>query len=515
MTFITAGATRERTMAEGAKFDAQATSEFAQASHLMTRWDIEAGRQAELHGEIDRSVASQETPGGLPSAARRLANLQDELADCRAAMDGLDNAARSARRRGRTALGAANTAWEQVAAFGSDTMAVRRSVPVPRIFSVEVLGVGFGESFILHYGDPDDPRFILIDGGEPRIYEQTLKPRLEVLKARWAPHGALAIEYVIVSNQDNDRTGGLERMFQELAKNNARGDQPSLEIKNVWYDSFALALPNWQKSALRGLVEYLGIPLNKPFDHLVMRPERGRITIDLGNGLKATILNPDARSLADLHRSWCKQADQRTASPPEMPKERFSTISISYPPPHPVSWADSGCTDRTVPNRASIVILFEFESGGWNEGDRVLRFLHTGDSCSNQIEEGLRLAGMSTPEGRFAVDLLLVPHLGSRRNVSPEFLGRVKADQYLFTGNRKFGPNEATLQLILDARRDDAQGRPRYTFQFVNRDGAGGLGERLDAFFAVHDSKEYGYRRVFRSSAKTAVMIDLLERVRY
>jgi len=53
------------------------------------------------------------------------------------------------------------------------------------------------------------------------------------LKARWAPYSPLAIEYVTVSHSDNNRIGGLERMFQELAKAKARGYQPNLEIKNV------------------------------------------------------------------------------------------------------------------------------------------------------------------------------------------------------------------------------------------------------------------------------------------
>jgi len=79
------------------------------------------------------------------------------------------------------------------------------------------------------------------------------------------------------------------------------------------------------------------------------------------------------------------------------------------------------------------------------------------------VEAGLRAAGLSDPGGSFDVDVLLVPHLGSHRNVNVGFFKRVRARQYLFTGDGKFGnPREQTLQMVLDAGREDAKKREKY-----------------------------------------------------
>ena len=165
------------------------------------------------------------------------------------------------------------------------------------------------------------------------------------------------------------------------------------------------------------------------------------------------------------------------------------------------------CRDRSVVNRASLIILFELQGR---------RFLHPGDSCSEQVEAGLRAAGLSGPDGSFEVDVLLVPHLGSSNNVNIEFFRRVKARQYLFTSSGRFGiPKEDVLQMILDARLGDAGSRDKYVLLFLNRDGTQELGERLDAFFASRSSEKFGYRRIFRSAADTSIFIDLFERVRY
>jgi hypothetical protein len=76
-------------------------------------------------------------------------------------MTQLQDAAKAARRAGHEELRRANQAWLRVQ---GDPASIRR-FDTPQIFSIEVMSVGEGESLILHYGDPDAPRFLLIDGG--------------------------------------------------------------------------------------------------------------------------------------------------------------------------------------------------------------------------------------------------------------------------------------------------------------------------------------------------------------
>src|SRR5262249_40531434 len=149
----------------------------------------------------------------------------------------------------------------------------------------------------------------------------------------------------------------------------------------------------------------------------------------------------------------------------------------------------------------------------------------TGDSRADLILRGLVSSGLMEPEGRVHVDLLLLPHQGSRRNLTPEFLQRVTADRYLFSGDGTHSnPDIATIAALIAARPC-----ADYTMYFVNRDSdikryaaARGDGERtsshgesIDAFFAAEEQYNPQYRRVFRATEDGSAIIDLLDRVTY
>jgi len=509
-------AVQERRIADAQRGDALATSKYVGASRLMAEWDLEAARALGI--QADERRLREEAPTESDSASLRLKNLQNELAETRSTMSNLAKAAADTRRAGHGELARANAAWAQVS---RNPDLIRQIPPVPKIFSFEIMSVGRGENLILHYGDPDAPQFILIDGGQGSNYPKTLKPRLEALRERWARNGKLPIEYVMVSNHDDDRIGGFDRMFRELLELREKGAEAPFDIRNVWFESFVPPYTErWVKAATRQRIDQLGIAVNKPFDHLVMRRDSGHVAINLGDCLIATILGPDSKALAALHEMWAERATDRDLAPPAFPLEQFRAIpsisecrGIRSSDPRAettqvaVNEKPVTCRDRSVVNRASLIILFEYQGR---------RFLHPGDSCSDQIEAGLQAAGLGEPDGSFLVDVLLVPHLGSANNVNLDFFRRVKARQYLFTSSGTFGlPREEVLQMILDARRDDAGRRDKYVMLFLNRDGTQELGKRLDAFFASRSSEEFGYRQIFRSSSENAIIIDLLDRVRY
>jgi hypothetical protein len=176
--------------------------------------------------------------------------------------------------------------------------------------------------------------------------------------------------------------------------------------------------------------------------------------------------------------------------------------------------------DRSIPNLASTVLLFRY---------RGKTFLHTGDSRADLIVEALQLSGLMDVNGRVHVDLLHLPHLGSNNNLTPEFLERVTADEYLFTGDGTFSaPRIETIAALIAARPCED-----YTMYFVNRDSrvtsqrspgdsSNGNAERplthgesLDAFFAAEEPYNPRYRRIFRATDQGSVIIDLLDRLTY
>jgi hypothetical protein len=288
------------------------------------------------------------------------------------------------------------------------------------------------------------------------------------------------------------------------------------------------------------LIGTLSIPLNAPFDHLVQRPDEGRLTVALPGGLEIVVIGPDRARLMKLY-AWSKQSDRSfggepTASPVEsFPEERYSQVKISQevdslpllttidtdgrcePSENARELAKVQATDASVENMASTVLLFRF---------RNQTFLHTGDSRADLIMEGLKSSGLIGRDGRAHVSLLHLPHLGSNHNLTSAFLEQVTADAYLFSGDGFFGSPKVETIAALVAARPCA----KFTMHFVNRDGsqtgAAGEGataaerrkshgEKLDAFFAAEAQYKPRYRRVFRATDQGSVIIDLLDRVTY
>ncbi|WP_176730472.1 TIR domain-containing protein [Devosia insulae] len=519
-------------ISEAMRLDALVGQHYAVANRILAEWDSEWARQIEIENDLSLikarvgiSIArpqpalappevdvlapnSTSDSGSLPvltetQALQRENNLRQEIFGIGQLRRALLEQALAERANGAKLRIEADIAWQRAQAYNSSALTSRQPVASPDVFSIEVLSVGFGESLILHYGDPAAPRLILIDGGQPRSYAQSLRPRLSALKRAVSPDLPLGLQYVIVSNQDNDRLGGVLWLLRELAEQ-ATAEPLQLEIANLWYGSFGPGFEGWQKAEARLLVERLGIPINAPFSRIVMRPRNGTVTVDMGNGLMATVLSPTIEEVTDLYDHWVEQAERSSHELLVAPADTFEGVSgVQIDDSLALPERPANCLDGSIPNRASHVLLFSYR-------DRT--FLHGGDACGSQIEYGLRAAGLLSEEHpTFTVDVMLVPHQGSDRNVSPEFFSAVKAKTYLFTGDGTFGnPESETLRMILEARKGED-----YTFQFIARDGADGFGERLDAFFENWPAAEYGYKRVFRSSTRAAMTVDLLERVRY
>jgi hypothetical protein len=209
-------AVQERRIAEAQRWDAQATSKFIEASRLMAEWDVEASRRTALRAEIERVGATAQAK--TPSTAVRLTNLQSELAEIDKTMSHLFSGAEAARRAGHNELTRAEAAWEN-----ASELSARQRPTVPGLFSLELLSVSQGQSFILHYGDPDRPRFILIDGGKRANYQKVLRPRLMALRDKWSPGGKLLIEHMIVSDNDQDRFEGFDSFIPRDADHAGKG----------------------------------------------------------------------------------------------------------------------------------------------------------------------------------------------------------------------------------------------------------------------------------------------------
>lgn len=163
------------------------------------------------------------------------------------------------------------------------------------------------------------------------------------------------------------------------------------------------------------LAEDLGIPINEGFTDGLIISENAPTPWALED-LKIWILGPNRYSLERLQTKWLKWLEENVSKP-----------------------VMRGGIDTSVPNLSSIMLLVE--AGG-------KRFLLPGDGTGRDVLEGLKNLKKLDASDSIHVDVLKLPHHGSKRNVSEEFFEKVTADTYVISA-LKSNPDYETLEWIV------------------------------------------------------------------
>jgi hypothetical protein len=387
------------------------------------------------------------------------------------------------------------------------------------LFSLEALRARHGDCLILHFGESDDPRLMVIDGGPLGVYKNALRPRLDALAKAIGRDGRLTIDVLMVSHIDDDHIRGILELSSRMSedKDHAR----PFEVRTLWLNAFDdmvgkdarklaagiaeaparvegadLVAGNWEGNAqavvasvpegreLRNNARGLGWKANQGFEAFVMAPNSGGRTVTFGE-LTLTVVWPVERQLEALRKEWERklQALRAAASPAEV-----ADIAKDI--------------DDSVYNLSSIVCLAEL--GG-------KRMLLTGDALGANIVEGLRAAGLLDASGRIAVDILKLPHHGSDRSVDEEFFKTIQARHYVVSGDgRHHNPEPKTLGLISKTRSDND-----FALHLTYRNCSDRVGEELAAFFLAESNDGRTYQVDFRDEAALSLCVDLLDPVNY
>lgn len=499
-------------VARAARLDSDAAESFAKSRLMKMRIGVETSRRRDLRDRIGESEED----------SSRQKNLLHELQQISEDIDLLKSQRASALAAGSQSLGKADNAWKSLDSIPLMASNRQRNRPnPPGILSIELLNVGRGECILVYYGTPDDVRVVMINGGPKNAFKGIVQPRLQRLSRDRFQGRPVPIELFVVSDRDEQKTGVLLRLLEHLAGTQTTGDR-LVDIQRLWFNIF-LSGGRDSKSRINRLIRQLKLQLNKPFDHHVMRPDQGRARVALSGGLVISILGPDHDHLKKLHE-WVRGTASGHATVPELEQETFSEVDIVLEP-SPL-WVrspsnirrkedcvpsrnasalidDGGIADTSPSNVASLVLLFEYQGKS---------FLYTGDARGDLILDGLDAAKLLDSDSRAHVDLLSVPHFGSDRSTNIEFFERVWASGYLFSGDGTHGnPNVSTVAKLITAR-----GCSTYRMYFANRDGKGDdHAAKLDRFFERERNFNPNYRRVFRSQARGAVMIDFLDPIDY
>ena len=322
------------------------------------------------------------------------------------------------------------------------------------VFTLEALEAKHGDSLLLHYGSLDAPRLIVIDGGPRGVYKGSLRPRLHEIRQNLGG-GQLEIRMVMVSHIDDDHIAGVLEFVGELRKDQDSGKQLPFDILTLWHNSFddliakmgpaaaevlgarftasstadaaAIVAGVKQGRQLRLDADALAINMNSGFDDLIQFDKTER-ALRIGGELRFSVLGPRTAELYALKNKW------RDELPALL--EKHGTTEA----------AAAEFLDESVHNLSSVIVLAQFGT------KHRRKMLLTGDARGDFILNSLREAKLLT-KGVLAVDVLKMPHHGSRRNISVNFFKTIRARHYVVSANgRDDNPDPPTFTDLFEAR---------------------------------------------------------------
>ncbi|HZM91857.1 MAG TPA: MBL fold metallo-hydrolase [Vicinamibacterales bacterium] len=372
---------------------------------------------------------------------------------------------------------------------------------------------GKGDCLLL--ADTGDKTRILVDGGMPDAYSEHVAPALSALRKKKKKD----IDLVYVSHIDQDHIGGILRMLDDevlwrvhehqVKSGNRTHPVPSVprppKIGGLWHNAFREQLPKQAEPIAETLAAMapilsgavldelrdigrtqgelassveeamrvsrrigatqLKIPLNQQAQGKLLMRRKGQKPIKLGL-FQITVLAPGAKQLEALRAQWAawlekasskkllnqlrekSRADEKALGAADF-EQLFAMIRLQ-------AEAFGDPASVTPPNLASLMLLVE-EAGK--------SILLTGDGRWDHLVEGLTETGRLDRNGRFSVDILKVPHHGSKNNVvDTDLLDRVIATHYVFCGDGHHGNPGVEVIEFMAKQRVKAPGKFKFWF---------------------------------------------------
>lgn len=328
------------------------------------------------------------------------------------------------------------------------------------IFTLEALQAEAGDCLLLHYGDPAEPRLIVIDGGPTFGVYERLRSRLDALRDEGGFTAAgepLPIELLMVSHIDDDHIDGILHLTQQLIDETT---EKPFQIFEMWHNSFDDLLGNRSddlSTAAHGAVAAASLG-DDFFDQELVEPDTALILASVNQGRR---LRDNARALSlrppllvaeenEEPRDFGDGLTLRLVGPLRPQLEALLTKwdrDLAASGAGQLTRAESAAfADKSAANLASLVVLAEADGK---------TLLLTGDARGDFLMESLRLQNLLDADGRLHVDIFKLPHHGSDRNVERSTFRDITAEHYVFSGDGHHGnPDVATFGLLFGGRED-------------------------------------------------------------
>ena len=348
---------------------------------------------------------------------------------------------------------------------------------------IEMLPANEGDCILVTI--PHEDVRILIDGGTSETYTSCLRERLLHIKEE-----GKGIDLLVVTHIDNDHIGGIIELLKE---NGSFAESKIIKIQNIWHNSYrhlqfhkGLETGEAEKqilkkiiaqgvsqemrqfsegkkevSALQGtslaaLILQGGYNWNLQFFGKAVKKQQEKIR--LGDACTIEVLLPRQEELEKLAKKWKYELKRSRISFQFSEDKLFDDayeyyyrflaqenngekkqISAKIKECEDIKEIEKlaerqGRTDSSKTNVASISLLLEY---------RGKRILLLADNMAGKIMENGKVSGI--------FDAIKLPHHGSVRNISDEFLTNCVTEKYLIsTSSEKYGhPDIETLAKIM------------------------------------------------------------------
>lgn len=309
------------------------------------------------------------------------------------------------------------------------------------MLSIEMLPARYGDCLWIEYGDPGQPRRILVDCG--------LNAGYQAVAGRLRDRPEVAFDLFVMTHIDADHIQGGIHLLHDFGPD---------RLGEVWFNGHDhLPRPQDTLGVLQAekfseLLVRKRFPWNRRWDgKAVMVPEDGPLpAVELPDGLKLTLLSPDRERLAALRRVWDEELErldrERGSEPEEAPGRQPDTLGPARIDVEAL--AERPCKpDDGEANGSSIALLAE------HDGKAVLL---TGDAFAPVLEQTVKRLLRERGQERLRLDAFKVSHHGGRGNTSRGLLDLVRCQRFLFStnGTRYRHPHQETIARILKPLRD-------------------------------------------------------------
>jgi beta-lactamase superfamily II metal-dependent hydrolase len=286
-----------------------------------------------------------------------------------------------------------------------------------------------GDALLVSYGEEENPRHILVDGGPGETFEAILA-ELDTVRTG----DQLVLDALVVTHYDEDHIVGIIRILE---------NKPEwLLISDIWFNGYRHLSPSdglgkKDGDILTGLILKGKYPWNRAFDGKTIY--EGVKPVLLDGGMKVYVLSPDERRLHLLRAEWTNPKE----FPPEKLQDKGDSLGKLDPWP-PESFRETADAkhgyDTSTPNGSSIALLLEFD-------DR--RALLAGDAFSDVVKASLSHHFPNRPD----IHLLKVSHHGSKANTRASLLKSMKCKRFLVStsGKKHKHPDNTLIARIIDS----------------------------------------------------------------